>query len=179
MVGKTVSYAGEVAYDHYKTNQQRSVLSTFFDLASQDEQRRPVLESGELSEVLNFQNRETYLFDEDGRVDMVDKKEECKEIKAGKELAKAIKDQIALLQKGLDDKKDNLDRLITEAMRANNGSERRFDDALQRLEMRTTDIMTVRTALERLLPLLKDPVTNAAAIQAIVVALSGLLTAVG
>jgi len=48
-------------------------LDSFFQLASEDEQWKEVLQSSDLAGILNFQNKETYLFDEDGRVQMVDK----------------------------------------------------------------------------------------------------------
>jgi hypothetical protein len=177
MVGKTVSYAWWVSYDKYKTSQQRGVLSTFFELACEDDKRRELVQSSELSEIFNFQNRETYLFDEDGRVDMIEAKpEESWLIKTGKALSKKLEDQLNKLQKGIDDKKDSIDKMIAEAIRTNNGNERYLNDSLQRIESQTTNIINVRTELEKLIPLYKNPTGNRLAIQGIVTWLNTQIT---
>jgi len=62
-------------YGKYKTNQQRGVLDSFFAAASEDEHRKEVLQSSDLANMFTTKHRETYLFDNDGRVQMVDKTE--------------------------------------------------------------------------------------------------------
>jgi len=64
-------------YRQFETNQQRSVLGTFFQLAAEDDRRKEVLQSSDLANMFNVKHRETYLFDEDGRTQMVDQSEKA------------------------------------------------------------------------------------------------------
>jgi len=60
-------------YRKYETNQQRGVLDSFFAAAAEDEHRKEVLQSSDLANMFSMKHRETYIFDEDGRTQMVDK----------------------------------------------------------------------------------------------------------
>jgi len=66
-------------YRRYETNQQRGVLDSFFSAAAADNQWKELLQSSDLANMFSLKHRETYLFDEDGRVNMVDKTERYSE----------------------------------------------------------------------------------------------------
>jgi hypothetical protein len=166
MVGNTFSYAWWLSYDKYKTNQQRGVLSTFFELACEDDKRRELVQSSELSEIFNFQNRETYLFDEDGRVDMVEAKEETKQMKAGKELSKKMKEQIEQLQKGINDFEEILMKKLENSN--NKDEQEKLLDRQSQLETRKWDITNIQIEIEKLIPILKDPAGKTKEIEAII-----------
>ena len=96
---KGISKAGNAMYGKYKTNQQRGVLDSFFAAASEDEHRKEVLQSSDLANMFTTKHRETYLFDNDGRVQMVDKTEKWEKTPEGSSVkfADKLEDQIEKL----------------------------------------------------------------------------------
>lgn len=151
---KTVEAVWTKSYEQYQTNQERSVLDTFFSLASEDEKRKEVIQSCNLAGIFNFNNRETYLFDEDGRVPMLEAPEVNKEVAAGKALSDKIKKQLEDLQNWINDQED----LLSKKMEIANG------DDLEKLLNKKADlwnkkwnIWSIKIIIEKLVPFLKDP----------------------
>ena len=165
LLGKTISAWGKAMHDAYTAGQQRSILWAFYNAASEQKWLEDLMQSSELADVLNLKEDWPTIFDKDGRFLTVDKIEADKVKEAGKALSNKIKKQLEDLQKWIDDKRESLYRNIQDSLRLNNGNDGILNDSLQRLESRSGDIMHVRTELERLIPLLKDPALNTAAIR--------------
>jgi hypothetical protein len=79
-------------YRQYDTNQQRSVLSSFFEAAAEDEKWKEVLQSSDLANMFSLKQRETYIFDDNGRVETVDQTERYSEDEKG--IKNILKDDV-------------------------------------------------------------------------------------
>lgn len=161
---KTAETIWTKSYEQYETNQQRSVLDTFFSLASEDEKWKEVIQSCNLAWIFNFNNRETYLFDEDGRVPML----EAPEVKEKNTPEWSAAEFGSKLQKQLDtivqQAKENINKEKENQEKANNN-----DDEKRKIEAdinlananETKNIVNkVQSEAWKLIPILKKVMSN-------------------
>ncbi len=160
---KTVAAGGNKMYDITETAQQKSVLGTFFALASEDKKWKGLLESSDLQNLFNFQNRETYLFDDDGRVQMIDKgkiKEKNTPEWSGKEFAEKLDKQIEKLIKQSDDNFEDKKKKNKEA-NINWDSKKKIetDIDLNSANVTKNNVKLLQNDLSKLVPIFKKPLT--------------------
>lgn len=67
-LGKSISSVGDAVQDIKQTQQQRTVLGSFFEAAGQEEDLMALMQSSDLGNLLNLKESGPYIFDLDGRV---------------------------------------------------------------------------------------------------------------